>query len=191
MTTSRLLWFLIGASASAAMVGIFALILFLGAFNATATASWPQPAAWLIHSTMIHSVRARSGQIAPPGQFATAQVQEGFRIYDNHCSMCHGGPGLTRQPWVAGMEPSPPYLIGATDMFNRSDLFWIVSRGIKMSGMPAWRDRLSDKEVWSVVAFLDALHTITPAEYARMRSAQQPPGPPAGAPSGTAPPAPN
>ena len=40
--------------------------------------------------------------------------------------------------------------------------FWIIKHGIKMSGMPAWEYRLEERELWAIVAFLDALPLMTP-----------------------------
>ena len=137
------------------------LILFLGGFNAAADAGWSQSATWAIHRTMIHSVEARAGGLTPPDQFTEAEVRQGFRVYDSHCAMCHGGPGLGRQPWTAGMEPSPPYLIDAAQRWQPEDLYWIVRHGVKMTGMPAWDTRISRTDTWNLVAFLDALPRIT------------------------------
>ncbi|MCY0096941.1 c-type cytochrome [Hoeflea ulvae] len=36
-------------------------------------------------------------------------------------------------------------------------MYWIVKNGVKMSGMPAWPSQRRDDDVWSVVAFLNAV----------------------------------
>jgi cytochrome c1 len=44
----------------------------------------------------------------------------------------------------------------------------VVREGIKMTGMPAWKYRLSDEHIWSVVAFLPAMARLTPEQYAKL-----------------------
>jgi mono/diheme cytochrome c family protein len=38
-----------------------------------------------------------------------------------------------------------------------------------MTGMPAWDHRLSDDQIWSVVAFLPAMAMMQPLEYAALK----------------------
>ena len=80
---------------------------------------------WVTHETMIHSVRRHAQQI------------------------------VGRQQWVSGMEPAPPYLLDINQRFTRSQLFSIVKNGIKMTGMPSWRNEMSDEQIWTVVAWIE------------------------------------
>jgi mono/diheme cytochrome c family protein len=68
------------------------------------------------------------------------------------------------------MEPSPPYLLDTTANWTPPQLFWIVKNGIKMTGMPAWRDSMSDEQIWDVVGFLEAERRLPPQSYAALRS---------------------
>jgi hypothetical protein len=81
-----------------------------------------------------------------------------------------GAAAVARQQWVAGMEPSPPYLLDSTSKWTPSQLFWIAKNGIKMTGMPSWRDSLSDGQIWDVVAFLEAMRQLPPQTYVEWRS---------------------
>ena len=85
---------------------------------------------------------------------------------------CHGGPAVARQQWVNGMNPAPPYLLDATRQWKPRELHWIVENGIKMTGMPAWRDTLSDHQVDDVVAYLEAMPQMPPQTYIRWRNAK-------------------
>jgi mono/diheme cytochrome c family protein len=174
----RLRWSL-GALAAAFVValGVGAWMV-LGGFDSTATKGYSQPTTWLIHRTMIDSVKSRAAAITPPPRFTQAEVLAGFRAYDGHCAMCHGGPGLGRQPWTAGMHPAPPYLLDLPAHWSPSDLYFIVSQGVKMTGMPAWSQTLSDGEIWDIVAFLEALPKLTASDYVRLRRAEALSSPP-------------
>jgi cytochrome c2 len=53
----------------------------------------------------------------------------------------------------------------------------VVKEGIKMTGMPAWKYRLTDEDMWSVVALLPAMALMTPAEFARLQVSPTKEGP--------------
>jgi ketosteroid isomerase-like protein len=46
--------------------------------------------------------------------------------------------------------------------------FWIIKHGIKMSAMPAWGKTHTDEQIWNMVAFLQKLPGMTPAQYAAL-----------------------
>lgn len=49
-----------------------------------------------------------------------------------------------------------------------AELYWVVRHGVKATGMPAWAYRLSDRDLWAVVAFLRQLPTLSPADYVEL-----------------------
>jgi mono/diheme cytochrome c family protein len=128
---------------------------------------------WLTHETMIHSVRSHAKGIVAPSTAAPDQLLRGFCAYETHCVACHGAAAVARQPWISGMEPQPPYLLDAADRWKPRELFWIVKNGIKMTGMPSWRDELDDRQIWEVVAWLKASRELPPQTYLRWRSEQR------------------
>jgi cytochrome c553 len=143
------------------------LVLFVrsGLYDVGASSPHTKFTEWLTHETMIHSVRQRARSVAVPSQFTADQVVAGFCQYEAHCVACHGAAAVAREQWAAGMEPAPPYLLDISQRFTRPQLFWIVKNGIKMTGMPAWRNSMSDAQVWSVVAWLDASRNLPPQTY--------------------------
>lgn len=125
---------------------------------------------WITHETMIHSVRRYAAAVEAPAELEPAGIRAGFCLYETHCVACHGAAGVARERWVSGLEPSPPYLVDSTSKWTPSQLFWIAKNGIKMTGMPSWRDSLSDPELWQVVGFLEAMRRLPPQTYAQWRS---------------------
>jgi hypothetical protein len=67
------------------------------------------------------------------------------------------------------MMPAPPYLLDVQQRFTPEQLFWIVRNGIKMTGMPSWRDSMSDGQIWSVVAWLEVSAKLPPQTYVNWR----------------------
>jgi mono/diheme cytochrome c family protein len=141
-----------------------------GIYNVGASSPHTRLTEWATHETMIHSVRRHAAGIAAPRRFTARQAVAGFCTYETHCVACHGAAGIARERWVSGMEPAPPYLLDATQRFTAAELFWIARNGIKMTGMPAWRDSLSDRQIWDLVGFLEASRQLPPQAYAQWRS---------------------
>jgi cytochrome c553 len=79
--------------------------------------------------------------------------------------MCHGGPGVARDAWANGLNPTPPYLIDSHSHWTPQELYWIVSKGVKMTAMPSWKMSMSDKQMWSIVAYLENMPKIPPGAY--------------------------
>jgi mono/diheme cytochrome c family protein len=168
----RLIHLLIGAAIGIAVVvplGAYAFVK-SGIFNVGASHPHTKFTTWITHETMINSVRRRGSDISPPRSTSAAQVVAGFCAYHTHCAACHGAAGVSRQPWVGGMEPQPPYLLDETKRFTPGQLFWIAKNGIKMTGMPSWRNSMSDREIWNIVAWLEASQSLPPQTYLRWRA---------------------
>jgi mono/diheme cytochrome c family protein len=56
--------------------------------------------------------------------------------------------------------------VDARRYWRPRELYWVTRNGIKMSGMPAWEFRLTDEELWAVVAFMQRLPDLNAAQYA-------------------------
>ena len=141
-----------------------------GIYNVAASKPHSKLTEWITHETMIHSVRRHAQAISAPRQFSRAEIMAGFCTYETHCVACHGAPAIAREQWVGGLEPSPPYLLDTTSRWSPAELFWIVKNGIKMTCMPSWRDSMSDRQVWDVVAFIEAMRQLPPQSYGNWRS---------------------
>jgi mono/diheme cytochrome c family protein len=163
---------LIGAAVAIAVVAPLGAFAFVksGLYDVGASSPHTKFTEWVTHETMIHSVRRQAKGIEAPASFSAAQVRRGFCAYETHCVACHGASAVARQHWVSGLEPSPPYLLDATQRFTPSELFWIAKNGIKMTGMPSWRDSMSDEQLWDVVALLEAMPKMDSQTYVRWRA---------------------
>jgi mono/diheme cytochrome c family protein len=144
----------------------------LGIFNVAASRPHSSVVEWITHDTMINSVRRHGHPIALPENISTRQAERGFCAYEAHCVACHGAPAVAREQWANGLNPQPPYLLDANRIWRPGELDWIVRNGIKMTGMPAWRESMSDTEIREVVVFLEAMPKMQPQLYARWRQAR-------------------
>src|SRR5690606_38415338 len=92
----------------------------------------------------------------------------GLALFRSHCVQCHGAPGVAPEPFALGMTPAPANLAITARAWSPAEMFWIVKYGAKMTGMPAWKYRLDDREIWDVVAFLTELPALSPRRYAEL-----------------------
>jgi ketosteroid isomerase-like protein len=79
------------------------------------------------------------------------------------CTGCHLKPGMTDSEIRSGLYPQPPNL--SQQRVDPQDAFWVIKHGLKMSAMPAWGLTHDDDTIWSMVAFLQKLPDLTPAQY--------------------------
>jgi mono/diheme cytochrome c family protein len=94
------------------------------------------------------------------------QVAAGRRLYDAHCASCHGpnleGQANWRERRPDGKLPAPPHDAGGHTWHHTDDaLFEVTRNGLAaMAGadyqtdMPGFADRLSDDEIWAVLAYI-------------------------------------
>ncbi len=67
------------------------------------------------------------------------------------------------------MNPPPPYLMDVARRFSPGELRFVVSEGVKMTAMPAWKGTLPPEQITNLVAFLQGLPGITAKQYQAMR----------------------
>jgi thiosulfate dehydrogenase len=73
-------------------------------------------------------------------------------VYKEQCAVCHGMPGQPPSDYAATMFPKPPQLFrghGVTDD-PVSESYWKAANGIRLSGMPAFKTKLTDTQLWQV-----------------------------------------
>lgn len=128
---------------------------------------------WVLNTTMEQSVKRHAKGITTPSLKDSTLIKNGFRKYDQMCASCHGAPGVSRREMAKGLNPEPPSLVTVLDEWKPAELFWIIKNGIKMTGMPAYGVTQTDKDLWSIVAFMRTLEDVTPEQYLAMRETRR------------------
>jgi mono/diheme cytochrome c family protein len=109
------------------------------------------------------SIAVRAGDLQPPNLDDPQRVLQGAGHYAAMCTGCHLAPGMNDSEIRPGLYPLPPNL--SKRGVDPKIAFWTIKHGIKMSAMPAWGTSHDDAEIWSIVAFVRRLPTITAAQY--------------------------
>jgi mono/diheme cytochrome c family protein len=101
----------------------------------------------------------------------------GAQIYRDNCVVCHsfsdGNPG----PIAKGMFPRPPKLLqgmGVTDD-EPEETYWKVANGIRLTGMPAFNQSLSQDQIWQVSLLLANANKLPDSVKALLTTLQNPP----------------
>jgi thiosulfate dehydrogenase len=80
----------------------------------------------------------------------------GAEVYKQHCAVCHGLPGREKSAIAEGMYPPPPQLFRGTGVTDDPawETYWKAQNGIRMTGMPGFKGRLTDTQLWQVAQLL-------------------------------------
>ncbi len=102
-----------------------------------------------------------------------ANYLAGAEVYKQDCAVCHGLPGEPKSMIAQGMYPAPPELFHGTGVTDdpASETHWKAENGIRLTGMPGFKGRLTDKQLWQVSVLLANADKISPAVKAALASA--------------------
>lgn len=143
--------------------GVFA---YSGLYNIGADSHHTKPVFAVMQMVRDRSIRTHSKGIAVPNLEDPQLILKGAGQYAAMCTGCHLKPGMKDSELRPGLYPQPPNL--SQVRIDPRDAFWVIKHGIKMSAMPAWGGSHDDATIWSMVAFLQKLPDMSPAQYKDM-----------------------
>lgn len=112
------------------------------------------------HQGMMRGLPSEYAQKRNPLSGTEIVLQDGKRLYQIYCAVCHGDRGYGDGPTARTLVPPPANLSQIVRMpMARDDyLFWRISEGgISNSTMPAFKASLSEAERWKVIHYLRQL----------------------------------
>jgi mono/diheme cytochrome c family protein len=115
----------------------------------------------LRHYTFVHYGVSREyqGARSTVGE-VTEAIEAGRKLYAGRCAVCHGSKGLGDSNAANSLLPSPALLAFMVQRPISVDeyLVWSIAEGGKQfeTKMPAFKDTLSRREIWEIVAFMRA-----------------------------------
>ena len=111
------------------------------------------------------SIERHAPKVANPLARSPAAVAAGLVLFRTHCVDCHGAPGVDPTEAGASLNPPAPGLtLARVQARSDGELKWIVSNGVRMTGMPAFGASRSEEQVWQLVAALRRLPHLSPEE---------------------------
>jgi thiosulfate dehydrogenase len=119
----------------------------------------------------------------------TADLVAGAQAYQKNCAMCHGSPNEPPPAIASTMFPPAPELFSQKGMVTddpAGETYWKVKNGIRLTGMPSFKNVLSDDQIWQVAAVVSRADKLPPEAQDALKPMAPPSAPPpSAAPAGT------
>src|SRR5580692_5144249 len=106
--------------------------------------------------------------------FTTGDLAAGAEVYQKNCAFCHGLPVQPPSAASKGMFPHPPQLFMADDTVTDDpvgETYWKVKNGIRLSGMPSFKEALTEQQMWQVSALMARADKVPPDVLALLKPA--------------------
>ena len=118
-------------------------------------------------STSLDATLERQAPKGPnPVALNDANLIAGVKLYGDNCVFCHGTAkgDAAASSLAKGEYPPPPQL--ATDGVEDDPegySFWKIKHGVRLTGMPSWKEALTDQQIWTLALFLKHMDKLPPA----------------------------
>lgn len=148
--------FLFGLLLGIFVVPLVAYAYFMSGSAPVATSAPPMPFERMLAGSALNARIAKEMPKTSPIPAEEATYSAGAQIYRENCAVCHGLPGGQPTAIAKGMYPHVPQLFhgkGVTDD-EPGETYWKVANGIRLTGMPGFKQSLSETQMWQVSLLL-------------------------------------
>ena len=99
---------------------------------------------------------ASAKKLKNPLTATEANIDSGRTLYNKNCASCHGEDGKANTDIASGMKVKPADL---TALHGRTDgeIYWVITNGIKKSGMPGFSTKAKANERWQMTLYVKHL----------------------------------
>ncbi|HWG19795.1 MAG TPA: cytochrome c [Terracidiphilus sp.] len=179
--------FLLGLVIGIILVPLAALAYFKYGNVPVAVNDPPFPDEKLVTSVPLNARIDRDMVKTPPIEPSEDNFVAGAHIYADQCAACHGFHGKRSVAGTHEFPAAPPLwekhhngsVVGVSDD-PPGETYWKVANGIRLSGMPAFKDVLNETQMWQVSLLLaNADKALPPAavDVLKGETVQTPTGP--------------
>lgn len=148
------------------LIAAFTIYIYSGAYNVSQLSEHNAITQWAINTAKEKSINKRIKNLKVPAMDDTSMAIEGFTHYNEMCSTCHGGPGVSPDELSKGLYPTPPKFYKSDDMPGPAEAFWVIKNGIKFTAMPGFGPTHDDQKIWAITDFLlNKMNKMSPEEY--------------------------
>src|SRR5215470_10291971 len=153
---------------------------FTGGHAPVAVTDPPMPFEQKLAHKALHASMEKQKPAESPVQADEKNLLAGADVYKQHCAVCHGLPTEPETAIAHGMYPKPPELFHGTGVTDDPawETHWKAENGIRLTGMPGFKGRLTDTELWQASVLLANADKISPSVKAALTVG--PPSPPSG-----------
>ncbi|HTC21487.1 MAG TPA: c-type cytochrome [bacterium] len=135
-----------------------------GWMPANADGTPPALEKWMARTSLRATIQREASQTPNPMAVTDENLIAGIKIYAVNCAICHGASDGKSSNIAVGLYQHAPQLAmhGVTDDPD-GNIYWKIKHGIRLTGMPAFGDSLSENQIWQLVLFLKNMDSLTPA----------------------------
>ena len=130
-----------------------------------ATSAPPMPMEKSFARMGLHAYLDKLPHPAPQVPADEPNLIAGAKVYKEQCAVCHGLPGEPKGAISSGMYPDPPQLFHGTGVTDDDawESYWKVENGIRMTGMPGFKNNLTETQIWQVAVLVKNADKISDA----------------------------
>ena len=156
--------FLLGLIIGMLLLPAAALLYVRFGYAPVATAAPPLPLERTVTRLALNARIAKEAPKDSPVPPTAQNVVAGARLYREHCAVCHGTQGEPKTPTAKGMFPAPPQLLAGKGVTDDpvGETYWKAANGIRLTGMPAYRESLSEAQLWQISEMLANADKLPP-----------------------------
>ena len=108
----------------------------------------------------------------PRQQQTSDMLAEADEHFVEHCSSCHAIDGRGDTTIGRNLYPKVPDMTQPeTQQLSDGELYYIISNGIRLTGMPAWGSEDKPEAIWDLVSLIRRLPKLSPEELQRLQAA--------------------
>jgi len=117
------------------------------------------------------SVRRRAPEMPNPVAPTDENLIAGGKLYSGGCSGCHGKAGSAEDDGDS-LFPPVPQLAKVGTQYTEAQIFWIAKHGLRRTGMFSNGKWNSDKELWTMAAYIKRIRELPPAVQTALAAKQ-------------------
>ncbi|HEY4046625.1 MAG TPA: c-type cytochrome [Acidobacteriaceae bacterium] len=108
------------------------------------------------------AVDRRAPDVKNPVAATDDNLIAGMKSYQTNCSGCHGDIHHPHSVLADALYPRAPQFVEDPPDMPENQNFYIIQHGVRLSGMPAWKQAMSEQEIWQVTTFLSHMDKLPP-----------------------------
>src|SRR6266498_4725001 len=155
----------------ALIIGTFLFYMRGSGFSAREQPSWMEKA--MAQNARKIATPADAKNLMNPRQQQTAEmIAHADEHFVEHCGICHGIDGRGDTIIGKNLYPQVPDMSQPdTQQLSDGEIYYIISNGIRLTGMPAWGSEDKPEAIWDLVSLIRRLPKLSPEELQRLENA--------------------